>query len=114
MVVEDDVVADPDLVRVAQHDVLTEDHVAATAGEERRIQRLAKRQSERARRALGRERDELVFDQRTPSRPSDNERGVFLARRGPSIEELLLRTGDVGHIWRSCVNAHRGAAGRRA
>ena len=98
VVVDNDVVADPDLVRMTKHDVLTKDHVAATAGQKRGIQRLAEHQSERAGRVLRRQRDELVLDQRAPSRLSDDESGIFLTRRGPLIEELLLGAGNVGHM----------------
>ena len=48
VVVDDDVAADVNLVRMAQHDVLAEDDVAAARAEQQRIQRLAQRQPERA------------------------------------------------------------------
>ena len=48
----DDVVADADLVRVPQHDVLSEDHVAAAGAEQARIERLPQREAERARHVL--------------------------------------------------------------
>ena len=47
VVVDDDVAADVDLVRVAQHDVLAEDDVAAARSEQHRIERLAQREAER-------------------------------------------------------------------
>ena len=50
VVVDDHVIADVNLVRVTQDDVLPEDDVAAARSEEQRIQRLPQRQSERARR----------------------------------------------------------------
>ena len=40
VIVDDDVVADADLVRVPQHDTLTEDHVSPTGAEEQRYRRL--------------------------------------------------------------------------
>ena len=49
VVVDDDVVADVDLVRMAQHDVLPEDDVAAARAEQRRVERLAQHEPERAR-----------------------------------------------------------------
>ena len=48
VVVDDDVVADVNLVRMPQHDVLAEDDVAAARSEQQRIQRLPQRQAERA------------------------------------------------------------------
>ena len=68
VVVDDDVVADADLVRMAQHDVLAEDDVAAAGAEQRRIERLAQREAERAGHALRQQRDELVLEQRAPVR----------------------------------------------
>ena len=48
VVVDDDVVADADLVRMPEHDVLAEDDVAAARASERRIEHLAQREPERA------------------------------------------------------------------
>ena len=63
----DDVVADADLVRMTQHDVLAEDHVAAARAEQQGIQRLSQRQPQRARHALRQQHDELVLQQIRPT-----------------------------------------------
>ena len=93
----DDVVADADLVRMAQHDVLAEDDVAAAGAEQRRVERLAQREPERAGHALRGERDELVPDERAPAGAPDDQRDVLLARRLAPVEQLVLRAGDLSH-----------------
>src|SRR5206468_11391870 len=52
VVVDRNVVADVNLVRVPQDDVLAEDDVAAARSEKQWIQRLAERETERARHSL--------------------------------------------------------------
>ena len=95
VVVDDDVVADVDLVRMPQHDVLAEDDVAAAAAEQPRIQRLAQREPERARDGLRDEHDELVLEQRAqPGRPTTS--ALYFARAPPACaEQLVLRARDV-------------------
>ena len=97
VVVDDDVVPDADLVRMTEHDVLPEDHVAPTRAEERRIQRFAQRESEGARHPLRREGHGLVLDERTHAGTADNELRVFGARGLAPIEELILCAWDAGH-----------------
>ena len=48
VVVDDDVAADVNLVRMAEHDVLAEDDVPSAGPEEQRVEGLAQRQAERA------------------------------------------------------------------
>ncbi len=81
VVVDHDVVADVNLVRMPQHDVLAEDDVAAARSEERRIQRLSQRESERTRTALRERDDQLVLQERPKIRFPDDERRVFLRAR---------------------------------
>ena len=86
--------ADVDLVRMAQHDVLAEDDVAAAGAEQRRIERLAQRQPERAGTRLREHDDQLVLQQRAETRPPDHELGVFLPARLAGREQLVLRLAD--------------------
>ena len=65
------------LCGMPQHDVLAEDDVAAAGAEQRRIQRLAQREAERAGHALRRQRDQLVLERARPSRAA--------RRRAPRI-----------------------------
>ena len=75
VVVDDDVVADVDLVRMAQDDVLAEDDVAPARAEQRRIERLAQHEAQRAGTGLRERDDELVLQQRAePGSPDDEGR----------------------------------------
>ena len=65
--------------------------VAAAGAEQRREQRLAQRQAERAGHVLRQELHQLVVQQRAPARAADDERRVLLARRLPAREQLVLR-----------------------
>ena len=80
VVVDDDVVADADLARMPQHDVLAEHDVAAAGAEQPRIQHLAQRQPEGARHPLAHQRDEFVLDERatSPGRPTTS--AAYLSR----------------------------------
>src|SRR5439155_8920560 len=90
VVVDHDVVAEANLVRMSQHDVLTEDDVAPARAEEPRVQHLAQGEPERARNSLRGEHDELMLDKRAQSRPADNELGVLRAARFARREQLFL------------------------
>ena len=95
VVVDDDVVADVDLVGMPQHDVLAEDDVAAAAAEQHRVEGLAERQTERAGHALREQHDELVLEQRRQPGPADDQRAVFGAGAAALAKELVLRARDV-------------------
>ena len=77
VVVDDDVAADVNLVRVAKHDVLTEHHVAPARSEQPRIQQLSQQQAERAGPGLCDHHDQFVFQQRRA--------GPAVRRRAPRI-----------------------------
>ncbi len=100
VVVDHHVVSDADLVRMAQHDVLTENDAAAARAEERGIQRLAQREPERAGYVLRQQDDRFVLDQRAQSWPADHQRSsTFVAgRRSPAFEQLILRAWDSSAI----------------
>src|SRR6185295_8309986 len=98
VVVDHHVVADADLVRMAQHDVLAEDDVPAARAEERREERLAQRETERAGHVLAEELHEFVVKERAPAGPADHERRVPLACRLPAREQLLLGPGNLRHL----------------
>src|SRR5690606_39672784 len=66
VVVDHDVVADANLVRMSEDDVLAEDDVPAAAPEQHGIERLPEREPQRARNVLSDEQDELVPRERQP------------------------------------------------
>src|SRR6185295_11125677 len=73
LIVNHHVIADADLVRMPEDDVLSEDHAAAARSEEHRIQQLAKREAERAGDPLRQQLDELVAEERAPSVAADDQ-----------------------------------------
>src|SRR5262249_25758294 len=96
VVVDHDVVADADLVRVPEHDVLAEDHVAPAGAEQQREERPSQREPERAGHVLRRELHALVAEKRAPARKADDQRRIFFARGLAAGEQLVLRLGNVG------------------
>jgi hypothetical protein len=94
VVVDDNVVADVNLVRVAEDHVLSENHVAAARAEQPRVQRLAQRQADRAGACLGQRHDEFVPDQGGEAGTADDERRVLRPARRAGGEKLLLRLCD--------------------
>ena len=90
VVVDDDVVADMNLVGVAEHDVLAENHVSAARTEEQRIERLAQDETERPGARLRERHDKLVLQERREARPAHDERHIFLTARSARVEELVL------------------------
>ena len=111
VVVDDDVAPDVDLVRMAQHDVLSEDDVAPARTQQQRIQPLAQHEPERARSRLRGRHDELVLQQRPEPRTADDQRSVLRGGGAPGIEELLLRFRDRRHIWQTAIRDRRSAIG---
>ncbi len=118
VVVDDDVVADLNLVRMAQHDVLAEDDIPPDFAEQEWIEDLPQRQSERARRGLSGQRDEFVENQRPPASTADDERTVLVACAAAGSKELVLRAGNVAGLARvksiaahgttpACAECHR-------
>ena len=79
VVVDDDVVADADLARVAQHDVLAEDDVAAAGAEQARVQRLAQHEPERPGHGLAHQRDQFVLDEGPPARVGRRRARAYLS-----------------------------------
>ena len=77
VVVDDHVAADVDLVGVTQHDVLSEHDVAAAGPEQRRIERLPQRQTQRASPGLSKHHDELIVEQRPEAGAPDDQLGVL-------------------------------------
>ena len=69
------------LVRMPEDDVLTEDDVAPARAEQQRIQRLSKHEAQRASPRLCDRHHDLVLEQRSETRTSDDQRGVLLAAR---------------------------------
>ena len=97
VVVDDHVIADMNLVRMAQHDVLPEDDVAPAGAEQQRIQTSAQREPQRARHALRQQHDELVLEERTPAGFADDQRRVFCPGRDARPGELILDTRNLVH-----------------
>ena len=92
-VVDGDVVADPDLPRVPQHDVRPETDVPAARSEDPRIEPAAQHQAERAGNPRGEQHDELVAEERPPPALAHDEVGVALGPRASGVEQ---GSGDVG------------------
>ena len=78
MIIDDDVVSDVDLVRMANDDVLAEDHVSSAGAEKERIKELPQREAERAREALAEGDHELVAEKRKQSRAADDQRREYM------------------------------------
>ena len=95
VIVDDDVVADADAVRMAQRDVLAEDDAAPARAEQPRIHRLAQGQAERARHPLRDQVDQLVAEQRAPAGSADDQPLILFARSDLGVEELRLRGLDL-------------------
>ena len=95
VIVDHDVVADADLVRMAQGDVLAEDHVAAAGAEQPGVHRLAERQAERARHPLRDEVHELVGQERAPAGRPTTSRWYFSRAPTVGVEQLRLRRFDL-------------------
>ena len=95
VIVDHHVVADADAMRMAQGDVLAEDHAAAARAEQPGIHRLAQRQAERARHPLRDQVHQLVGQQRAPAGSADDQPLVLLARPHLGVEQLRLRRFDL-------------------
>src|SRR5947207_9633247 len=94
VVVDGDVAADVNLVRMAEDDVLAEYDVAAARSEEERVQDVSQRETERPAARLCREHDELVLDQRADAAASHHELFLLLPAGLARREQLLLRPRD--------------------
>jgi hypothetical protein len=77
VVVDDHIVADMNLVGVAEHDVLAENHVSAARAEQERIERLAQDETERPRARLREGDDKLVLQERRETRRPTTSASYF-------------------------------------
>ena len=109
VVVDDDVAADVNLVRMAEHDVLAKHDVAAARTEQPGVKHLSQQQTERARSRLRQRDDQLVHQQGAQAGTSDHQLGVLRPCRLACREQLLLKARDrlSGHT------GGRGTAGCR-
>src|SRR6187397_2361239 len=90
VIVDDNVVTDLDLVRMAKNHVLAEDNIVAALAKEPGIANLSQGQPKPAGDGLRDKRHQFVLDQRPKARPSHHQ-GAILAHRTATREELILR-----------------------
>jgi hypothetical protein len=94
-VVHDHVVADVNLVGMAQRDVHAEHHVTAHRPEDPRVDRRAQHQAKRAGHPAGQDHRCFVGEQRHEAGPADKQLAVLVAFRAALVEHLLLDDGDL-------------------
>src|SRR5262249_41588879 len=94
VVVDDDVTTEMNLVRMAQHNVLPEDDVAATRSQQPRVQGLAEHETEGSGHGLRRGHNQLVLEQGGEARAPNDKDGGLCPRGLPGLDDLLLRLAN--------------------
>ncbi len=97
-VVDHHVVADRDLVRVAEGDVDAEDDVAPDRAEDQRIELAAEEQAEGTRHPRAAHRHQLEGDQRRQAGAADDEVAILADLRPALVEQLALDDRDAGIV----------------